>query len=32
MSLPTPYYEHDGQTIYHADAQAILPFLPDHSF
>jgi len=28
MSLPTPYYEHDGQTIYHADCRDILPELP----
>ena len=28
MSLPTPYYEHDGQTIYHGDCREILPELP----
>ena len=27
MSLPTPYYEHDGITIYHADCRDILPEL-----
>ena len=24
MSLPKPYYEHDGQTIYHADCREVL--------
>lgn len=28
MSLPKPYYEKDGQTIYHADCRDILPYLP----
>ena len=28
MSLPTPYYEHDGITIYHGDCREILPELP----
>lgn len=28
MSLPKPYYEHDGQTIYLGDCRAILPHLP----
>ena len=28
MSLPKPYYEHDGITIYHADCREILPELP----
>lgn len=28
MSLPTPYYEKDGITIYHADCRDILPHLP----
>lgn len=27
-SLPTPYYDHDGITIYHADCRDILPLLP----
>src|SRR3990167_1923921 len=27
MSLPTPYYEHDGITIYHSDCRDILPDL-----
>ena len=27
MSLPTPYYEQDGITIYHADCRDILPLL-----
>lgn len=27
-SLPTPYYDHDGITIYHADCREILPLLP----
>ena len=31
MSLPRPYYEHRGITIYHADAKNILPRLPDAS-
>jgi len=31
MSLPKPYYEHDGITIYHADAKAIVPELSDAS-
>ncbi len=28
MSLPTPYYEHDGIVIYHGDCRDILPHLP----
>lgn len=28
MSLPKPYYQADGQTIYHADCRHVLPFLP----
>ncbi len=28
MSLPTPYYDEDGITIYHGDCRAILPYLP----
>src|SRR3990167_9632607 len=28
MSLPKPYYEHDGQTIYLGDCRDILPELP----
>jgi len=28
MSLPKPYYEQDGITIYHGDCREILPFLP----
>ena len=28
MSLPTPYYEQDGITIYHGDCREILPHLP----
>jgi site-specific DNA-methyltransferase (adenine-specific) len=28
MSLPKPYYEHAGITIYHADCRDILPHLP----
>lgn len=28
MSLPTPYYEQDGITIYHGDCREILPYLP----
>jgi site-specific DNA-methyltransferase (adenine-specific) len=27
MSLPKPYYEHGGITIYHADCRDILPFV-----
>ncbi len=27
MSLPTPYYDHGGITIYHADARDVLPLL-----
>ena len=27
MSLPKPYYEKDGITIYHADCREILPFI-----
>ena len=27
MSLPTPYYEHDGITIFHGDCRDILPAL-----
>jgi site-specific DNA-methyltransferase (adenine-specific) len=27
MSLPAPYYDHGGITIYHADCRHILPFL-----
>ena len=28
MSLPTPYYDHDGITIYHRDCREILDGLP----
>ncbi len=28
MTLPKPYYEHDGITIYHGDCREILPHLP----
>ena len=28
MSLPTPYYDVDGITIYHGDCLEILPYLP----
>ena len=28
MSLPEPYYEEDGITIYHGDCREILPHLP----
>jgi site-specific DNA-methyltransferase (adenine-specific) len=28
MSLPKPYYDHDGITIYHGDCRDILPHLP----
>lgn len=28
MSLPTPFYEKDGITIYNADCRDILPYLP----
>lgn len=28
MSLPTPYYDEDGITIYHGDCREILPHLP----
>ena len=28
MSLPTPYYDEGGITIYHADCREILPHLP----
>lgn len=28
MSLQTPYYDHDGITIYHGDCREILPHLP----
>lgn len=28
MSLPTPYYDVDGITIYHGDCREILPLLP----
>lgn len=28
MSLPKPYYEHGGITIYHGDCREILPHLP----
>ena len=28
MTLPTPYYESDGITIYHADCRDVLPHLP----
>ena len=27
MSLPTPYYDHDGITIYHGDCAEIMPHL-----
>lgn len=27
MSLPTPYYDEDGITIYHGDCREILPLL-----
>lgn len=29
MSLPKPYYDKDGITIYHADCRDILPYLPN---
>lgn len=29
MSLPKPYYDHDGITIYHGDCREILPELPN---
>ena len=29
MSLPKPYYEHDGITIYHGDCREVLPELQD---
>ena len=28
MTLPTPYYDHGGITIYHGDCREILPHLP----
>lgn len=28
MSLPKPYYDEDGITIYHGDCREILPYLP----
>ena len=28
MSLPEPYYEEDGITIYHGDCRDVLPHLP----
>ena len=28
MSLPQPYYDEDGITIYHGDCREILPYLP----
>jgi site-specific DNA-methyltransferase (adenine-specific) len=31
MTLPKPYYEQDGITIYHGDCREILPELPDKS-
>ena len=31
MSLPKPYYEHNGITIYHANAREILPQFVDQS-
>jgi len=31
MSLPKPYYEEPGITIYHGDCREILPLLPDKS-
>ena len=31
MSLPTPYYDVDGITIYHGDCREILPELPKQS-
>lgn len=27
MSLPTPYYDHDGITIYHGDCRELLPLI-----
>ena len=27
MTLPTPYYEHDGITIYHGDSHILMPYL-----
>jgi site-specific DNA-methyltransferase (adenine-specific) len=27
MKLPTPYYDHDGITIYHADCRDVLPII-----
>jgi len=32
MSLPTPYYEEDGITLYCGDCRDILPEFPDKSF
>jgi site-specific DNA-methyltransferase (adenine-specific) len=29
MTLPTPYYDRDGITIFHADCRDILPLLSD---
>jgi len=31
MSLPTPYYDRDGITLYHGDSREILPMLDDAS-
>ena len=32
MSLPTPYYEKDGITIYNADCRDILPSSAESGF
>ena len=31
MTLPTPYYDRDGITIYHGDCREVLPLLADES-